>query len=68
MKEETITRNFISALNRLFDILESLEKNTDRLEEADSVYERIVSEMRTDLQYLWIVSDRLSKRVERLKD
>jgi exonuclease VII small subunit len=67
MRGESVTRNFISALNKLVNVLETLEGAIDRLEEVDPIYERIVSEIRTDLEQIWSISDRLARRVERLK-
>jgi len=63
MNADTIIENLGSDCEKLFDILEDLEQITNDLEEADPIYERIVSKIRIDLGHLWTLSDGFARKV-----
>jgi len=62
MNVDTIVENLVSDCEKLFDILEDLEQITNDLEKADPIYERIVSEIRIDLDHLWTLGDRFARK------
>jgi hypothetical protein len=68
---ESVVRKFTGALNRLWDVLESLESAAESLRDLADVdpigyrtdYERI----RENLEKIWDAGDRISRAVERMK-